>query len=76
MTAPDFVAQTAERMTAADRHQWFRKRVDEFKAGGATWGRFAVDDTHNPVTALVEAWRVRPAVEPPPRFQMTAADDA
>ena len=71
MTDPDFVAQTAEPMTGADRRAWFGDRYAEFREKGATWMQYSVDDAENPLIALAEGWLVRPKAQPTPHFQMT-----
>ena len=71
MTDPDFVAQTAEPMTADERREWFKVHYAEFREKGATWGQMAVDDTYDPMILLCEGWIVRPNVQPEPHFQMT-----
>ena len=73
--APDFVAQTAEPMTAGERYKWFQVRAEEFRTEGAEWIQMSVDDTLEPLVLLIEGWRNRPMVQPPPHFLMTADKD-
>lgn len=75
MTKPEYLRQTAERMTTAERRQWFQTCNDEAKDEGITWMRFSVDDANNPKIALVEGWNVQPEEEGPIRFQLTYATE-
>lgn len=73
MTAPDFVAQTAEPKTGLERRSWFVKHADEFRAKGATFFQYSVDVAHNPYLCLVEGWKVQPNPQPAAHFQRTPA---
>ncbi len=60
MTAPDFIAQSGEPMTADEARAWFRERGREMHEQGATWFQYSVDDVDEPKLHLVEGWRQQP----------------
>jgi hypothetical protein len=73
MGEPDFLSQTAEPMTPAERSMWFQARAREARASGAAHMRATVHpDDEN--LLLFEAWKVRPDDEGEPRFQFSPQD--
>ncbi len=64
MTEPVYVAQTfeAEHVTNQDTMTaWFKMRIDEAAARGATWFRYSYTEKGDGL--LIEAWVKQPTVE-------------
>lgn len=72
---PDYIAQTAARLSPRERMQWFSDRADEARERGCGWLRFSVDDAGEPTRALVEGWNAQPDEEGEPRWQLVEAGD-
>jgi hypothetical protein len=67
---PEYVAQTGEAKTPAERGAWIAERKAEAIGKGMTWGRVSYDPKFN--LTLIEYWRERPKDEGEPRFQFQA----
>ncbi len=67
MSEPNFLSQTAEPMTAAQRRAWCKARAGEADRQGARWHRYSHDAATGAL--LYEGWKQRPDAEGDPRFQ-------
>ena len=67
---PDFISQTAEPMSKVETYEWFRNCSSRMRNEGATWIQYSMDPNSSPTIYLVEGWKIRPAIQPNPEFQM------
>lgn len=65
-TEPEFVSQTGETSTPAQRLAWCESRAAEAGARGLRHARYSYDQEHN--LLLAEFWKVRPDDEGEPRY--------
>ena len=75
---PFYSRQRAHFSTEDQLYDWINKTIDEAKAAGAKWVRSSCasvnQSQHEPQDYgiyLVEGWKVKPTVLPPPRFHLT-----
>lgn len=71
MNEPEFIAQTAEPMSSAERLEWIRAQAGEARTAGMTFGRASIHPEQTNIV-LYEGWRVQPKDQGEPRFQIRA----
>lgn len=72
---PDFIAQTAEPMTADEARVWYVSSAEAMRQQGAPWFRYSWDDRSGQLR-LVEGWKERPEHQGEPRWQLTSVTTA
>lgn len=71
---PDFISQNGDLTSDAEKHGWFQKQTDEYRARGGQHFRYSHHDLI-PNLILIEGWKERPRNEGEPRWALVAQKD-